>query len=475
MEKKQKLKKRPSPTKRETLHPFSLYHSPQAPSFQEGLTSVIQLLKGKKNIIVLTGAGISVSCGIPDFRSKGTGLYATLDAQHLGLSCPEELFDYEVFTDNPRPFYRFAKHLYFPLGQKERARPSDAHKLLALLEEQKMLLRVYSQNIDGLEQEAGVSAKRVVYAHGSLQWATCIKCKHKVNSKEIEEHVFNGSIPRCREPNKPMKQLPKPLLSPTKPARSGSARIQKRQREELDNHDSTANEEVCGGVLKPGVTFFGEALHDNVRRTLEADRNKVDAVIVIGTSLSVAPMSKVISYLPPDIPRILINRTIVHPGEQQDEHDEDDAKDFRVNYVFDAYLLGFCDDIARILAKQMFSPEPELYKNGKLLAALGDDDEHYDLRDWRSNKVPKERIFLFPGAQPPSNDDESVLTYREVAQCDGCSVRIEGTIHKCVNCFDYDLCAICFPTLSKMHGDGIHHFVQEIAILECDTQQGNKR
>jgi NAD-dependent SIR2 family protein deacetylase len=201
------------------------------------------------------------------------------------LSCPEELFDFEVFSENPRPFYRFAKHLYFPLGQNERARPSDAHKLLALLEEHKMLLRVYSQNIDGLEQEAGLSPKRVVYAHGSLQWATCVKCKHRINSKEIEHHVIHGTIPRCQELPKPLKpSLKSSVPSPILPARGVSARLKKRLREdETDCCDIG----VCGGVLKPGVTFFGETLHDNVRRTFEADRNKVDALIVMGTSLSV--------------------------------------------------------------------------------------------------------------------------------------------------------------------------------------------
>jgi NAD-dependent SIR2 family protein deacetylase len=69
--------------------------------------------------------------------------------QELGLSCAEELFDYEFFQADPRPFYKFARNLYFPLGNNERVRPSDSHKLLALLEQKKMLLRVYSQNIDG--------------------------------------------------------------------------------------------------------------------------------------------------------------------------------------------------------------------------------------------------------------------------------------------------------------------------------------
>jgi NAD-dependent SIR2 family protein deacetylase len=66
---------------KENTPSFALFRSLKSPSFDEGVTSVVELLRGKKNIVVLTGAGISVSCGIPDFRSKGTGLYSTLDAQ----------------------------------------------------------------------------------------------------------------------------------------------------------------------------------------------------------------------------------------------------------------------------------------------------------------------------------------------------------------------------------------------------------
>lgn len=112
--------------------------------FDQAFSNVARLLKGRKNVIVLVGAGISTSCGIPDFRSKDNGLYNKLDVNALGLSCPEELFCYDFFQENPAPFFRFAQNLYFPLGMDKKVQPSDSHKLLALLEQKKMLLRVYS-------------------------------------------------------------------------------------------------------------------------------------------------------------------------------------------------------------------------------------------------------------------------------------------------------------------------------------------
>ena len=352
-------------------------------AFEESLQGVVRLLHGRKNVIVLVGAGISVSCGIPDFRSKGSGLYSTLDIDALGLSCPEELFDYEFFQHDPGPFFKFARHLYFPLdtqtnaddrGEKKkdfdpnlrrssrqikqqgvrhapaeptqhrRVEPSDSHKLLALLEQNKMLLRVYTQNIDGLETTAGVSSRKMVYAHGSLKWAKCCKCQRKVDSDHILPAIEQGRVPRCqatrsnasspsstkmaaihankRQNNKgSFSRVPSSVSSLSSSSAQASnsdatsnfnSPRRKRQRTcassdheqdlqalhqssplaETQDVDaaaisSPAKTKVCGGVFKPGVTFFGETLNDNVGRCLESDKKKVDALIVIGTSLSV--------------------------------------------------------------------------------------------------------------------------------------------------------------------------------------------
>jgi NAD-dependent SIR2 family protein deacetylase len=261
--------------------PFSLCSDDKTKdTFASSFEEVTRLLQGRKNIIVLVGAGISVSCGIPDFRSKDSGLYSTLNIDDLGLNCPEDLFDWDFFQEDPTPFFKFARNLYFPLGEDKKVEPSDSHKLLAMLDKKKMLLRVYSQNIDGLEHLAGVSNRKMIYAHGSLQWATCCECQRKVVKEEILPAIVQGSVPRCQTERK---QAGNPSNSSAQQQqqqspREPSQRVKKRQR---------VDDDVCGGVFKPGVTFFGETLNDNVRRSLEADRDRVDALIVIGTSLSV--------------------------------------------------------------------------------------------------------------------------------------------------------------------------------------------
>jgi Zinc finger, ZZ type len=169
----------------------------------------------------------------------------------------------------------------------------------------------------------------------------------------------------------------------------------------------------------------------------------------------------------------LINRTLAHPpkysnddrNRDSDSSDDEDEKEFRDTYVFDAYLLGFCDDVTRALGKLLFSSleGEELPIDGQLLSSLvdgSDDDLTYDAKDWEDVQVPSNRVFLCPGAQAPTGSSEEI-EFREIAHCDGCRARIAGTIQKCVACFDYDLCQDCFPTLSKKHYDGMHDFAAE--------------
>jgi len=124
------------------------------------------LIQNSKKIIVLTGAGVSVSCGIPDFRSRD-GIYARLSKDFPDLPDPQSMFDIHYFRWDQRPFFKFAKEIY--PGQFI---PSLSHRFIAALDKKNKLLRNYTQNIDTLEQVAGI--KRVIQCHGMYATLTLL-------------------------------------------------------------------------------------------------------------------------------------------------------------------------------------------------------------------------------------------------------------------------------------------------------------
>ncbi|GBF96214.1 NAD-dependent deacetylase sirtuin [Raphidocelis subcapitata] len=155
---------KPLPSPRAAAAPAPLAASPrtppppapvpgQLPSLDlEGVAALIRSGAARR-IVVMAGAGISVSAGIPDFRTPGTGLYSQL--QRYRLPYPEAVFSIDYFRRDPKPFYTLAKEL-FPGDYA----PTPAHFFLRLLSDRGLLLRAFTQNIDGLEQLAGVPAER---------------------------------------------------------------------------------------------------------------------------------------------------------------------------------------------------------------------------------------------------------------------------------------------------------------------------
>lgn len=125
------------------------------------LDHVCKLISTCKNILVLTGAGVSVSAGIPDFRSSD-GIYRRL-RDEFGMPTPECMFDKEYFNRNPQPFFSFAHELW-----PGRFNPTPCHRFIALLEKRGQLLRNYSQNIDTLEQRAGITRSVL---HSLFAWS----------------------------------------------------------------------------------------------------------------------------------------------------------------------------------------------------------------------------------------------------------------------------------------------------------------
>jgi NAD-dependent histone deacetylase SIR2 len=284
------------------------------------IDDAVSLIKKSKNIIVLTGAGISTSLGIPDFRSKGTGLYARLE--HLGLNDPQEVFDINLFKQDPTIFYSVAREI---IPAEERTTPT--HAFIALLQQKGKLLTNYSQNIDNIEATAGILPEKLVQCHGSFATASCIECRHQVPGEHIFPDIRAGKIPRCDKciarlsaarPGQPMKRK-----------RSANGQKKKKRRFEGDSDIPSA------GVMKPDITFFGEPLPDRFsERLTNHDKDIADLVIVIGTSLKVAPVSEVVPFLPAHIPQMYISREPVS----------------HVN--FDVDMLGDCDVVVAELCKR---------------------------------------------------------------------------------------------------------------------------
>jgi NAD-dependent deacetylase sirtuin 2 len=147
---------------------------------------------GAKNIIVMTGAGLSTSAGIPDFRTPGTGLYDNLEK--FGLPFAEAIFEIGFFKKNPKPFFVLSKELY-PGNFK----PTPSHYFIRLLHEKGLLLRLFTQNIDTLERQTGLPDEKIVEAHGSFHTAHCIGCRREYSQAWVKEIIFADEVPKCED------------------------------------------------------------------------------------------------------------------------------------------------------------------------------------------------------------------------------------------------------------------------------------
>ncbi|XP_071618256.1 NAD-dependent protein deacetylase sirtuin-3, mitochondrial isoform X3 [Heliangelus exortis] len=136
-----------------------------------------------RRVVVMAGAGISTPSGIPDFRSPGSGLYSNLE--QYDIPYPEAIFELRYFFINPKPFFTLAKELY-----PGSYRPNYAHYFLRLLHDKGLLLRLYTQNIDGLERAAGIPPDRLVEAHGTFATATCTACRRNFPGEDFRVEPF---------------------------------------------------------------------------------------------------------------------------------------------------------------------------------------------------------------------------------------------------------------------------------------------
>ncbi|XP_051001541.1 NAD-dependent protein deacetylase sirtuin-3, mitochondrial isoform X2 [Acomys russatus] len=226
------------------------------------LQDVAELIRTRacRRVVVMVGAGISTPSGIPDFRSPGSGLYNNL--QQYDIPYPEAIFELGFFFHNPKPFFLLAKELY-----PGHYRPNVTHYFLRLLHDKDLLLRLYTQNIDGLERASGIPASKLVEAHGSFATATCTVCRRSFPGEDLWADVMADKVPRCP---------------------------------------------VCTGVVKPDIVFFGEPLPAKFLLHV-ADFAMADLLLILGTSLEVEPFASLSEAVQKSVPRLLINRDLVGP------------------------------------------------------------------------------------------------------------------------------------------------------------------
>jgi NAD-dependent protein deacetylase/lipoamidase len=200
-----------------------------------GAQQVADLLRKAERAVVLTGAGISVPSGIPDFRSPGTGLWENVD--------PMAVAHIDAWREDPQRFWHFYGSRFQTLAGKE---PNGAHRALVELERRGRLDAVVTQNIDMLHRRAGT--RELVEVHGTIESSSCLTCGARYPLAEVRERLALDplSVPHCD----------------------------------------------CGEPLKPDVVLFGEWLPEDAIERAYALAAGADLLLCVGSSLEVHPIAQ---------------------------------------------------------------------------------------------------------------------------------------------------------------------------------------
>jgi NAD-dependent deacetylase len=192
-----------------------------------------ELLAASSCTAVLTGAGVSVPSGIPDFRTPETGLWANVD--------PIEVAHIDVFEGDPERFWSYYRPRFHSLGDK---RPNAAHEALAELERRGLIEGVITQNIDRLHRAAG--SENVIEMHGSIETSTCRDCEVSFGIEQVDELFDANGVAICTS---------------------------------------------CGGAVKPDVVLFGEMLPAEAMARAQRLAEEAELMLCVGSSLAVHPVA----------------------------------------------------------------------------------------------------------------------------------------------------------------------------------------
>lgn len=305
----------------------------------EALDTLMKALRNRRKIVVIAGAGISVSAGIPDFRSSH-GLFRSLRGEHKLKSSGKMLFDASVYKDDhsTSSFHDMVRKLS---KLAENAKPSPFHRFLARLAVEGRLQRLYTQNVDGLETSLPPLATQVplnhkapwpktIQLHGGLEKMMCQKCRH---ISDFEAHLFDGANP--------------PLCPEC--AAEDALRT---------THAGKRSHGV--GRLRPRIVLYNEHNPDDeaIGAVTTADfRTRPDAVIVVGTSMKIPAVRRIVHEMCQIVRHrregttVWINRDPVPPGKDLEN-------------CWDLIVRGESDEVARLAGlKEWDDPNPEVAEN----------------------------------------------------------------------------------------------------------------
>ena len=257
----------------------------------ERVVRELRALLGQKGrtptVVFLTGAGCSTACGIPDFRSLG-GMHDTLKPELLTASLkeqnamrrePTQVVSWNLFRQNPLPYLELRRSFILDQGLYK---PSLAHTFMGLCDDECILLRTYTHNIDGLEfQVPKLSALRIIPVHGSLSKAACENCGYEMPFSE-----FKSSI------REQIRNIYDPESGPT--------------------ISSPIVCEKCSlALVKPTTVLYGRSLPGEFFERVPEDLKQVDILFIVGTSLTVSPANQLVSLCGESTLRVLVNRDLV--------------------------------------------------------------------------------------------------------------------------------------------------------------------
>jgi len=330
---------------RHLLHPPTDHAKSQsAPAASSSAPS--KASKPRHKVVVLCGAGVSTSAGIPDYRSE-TGVYRVgVPAGKLGGADNDNAEGqqrkersakdaFSSFAEDPGGFWGVARAVFGPAVRGE-VPPTPAHRFLAHLNALGMLQRVYTQNVDGLELCAGVSASKVVQCHGRADALVCGSC----GQAPLDHAAALASAYPAAQPTAGGASDGKNTSSPLFVLK-GTA-------------DTVATAPTCdrclSGVLRPQVTFFGEPMPSEFSAHQDEDFREATLLVVLGTTLVVYPFASLVGRCHKLTPRLLINRELTGPFRQPNES----AHAYR-----DVGWVGSCDEGLRELASLLEWNEDE--------------------------------------------------------------------------------------------------------------------